>query len=284
MPRCPGCDEKVSANESECPNCGTTLKSSSRKSSPAKGGLKKRKKGKSGGSTVVVILAVVFGGLFVCGGVLAAVLLPAVQQAREAARRAQCKNNLKQIGLAMHNYHDTFRGFPAAHFNDSQGQPRVSWRVSILPFIDQAPMFQGISMNESWDGPSNSRFNSMMPPTYACPSVPTNRVNTCYATIVGPKSVLGADKSVSVRDITDGTSNTLLVAEACKLGIPWMKPQDVDLASFTAVGDPGGVSSFHVGGVHVLMGDGTVRFLSNATDPNIVKAMTTRDGSEPISF
>lgn len=284
MPRCPGCDEKVSANESECPNCGTSLNSSSRKTSSAKGGAKKKKKGTSGGSTVGIILAVVFGGLFVCGGVFAALLLPAVQQAREAARRTQCKNNLKQIGLAMHNYHDTFMVFPAAHFNDSQGKPRVSWRVAILPYIDQAPMYQGISMNESWDGPSNSRFSATMPQTYACPSAPMNRVNTCYATIVGPKSVLGADKCVTIRDIVDGTSNTMLVAEACMLGIPWMKPQDIDAASFTAVGDPGGVSSFHRAGVHVLMSDGSVHFISSATDPNIVKAMTTRDGGEQINF
>lgn len=284
MPRCPGCDEKVSANESECPNCGTTLKTSSRKRSSANGRVTKGKKGKSGGSTVGIILAVVFGGLFVCGGVLAALLLPAVQQAREAARRAQCKNNLKQIGLAMHNYHDTFMVFPAAHFNDSQGKPRVSWRVSILPYIDQAPMYQGISMNESWDGPSNSRFSTTMPQTYACPSAPMNRVNTCYATIVGPKSVLGADKCVPMKDIIDGTSNTMLVAEACMLGIPWMKPQDIDVASFTAVGDPGGVSSSHRGGVHMLMADGSVHFISNAIDPNVVKGMTTRDGGEQINY
>jgi len=289
MPRCPGCDEKVSANEVECPNCGTELQPSSRKSGSSKAGSskgspKKKKKAKSSGSSLVVILAVVFGGLFVCGGIMAALLLPAVQQAREAARRTQCKNNLKQIGLAMHNYLDTFRSFPAAHLNDSQGQPRVSWRVSILPYIDQAPMYQSMSMNESWDGPTNSRFNGMMPPTYSCPSAPMNHINTCYATVVGPKSVLGANKCVSIREILDGTSNTMLVTEACMLGIPWMKPQDVDAASITAVGDPGGISSFHRGIVNVLMGDGSVRTLSVTVDPNIVKALSTYDGGEQVSF
>lgn len=110
-----------------------------------------------------------------------------------------------------------------------------------------------------------------------------NRINTCYATIVGPKSVLGANKCIKIPEITDGTSNTLLVAEACMLGIPWMKPQDIDAATLTAIGDPAGVSSFHRAGVHMLMGDGSVRFVSSASDPSILNALMTRDGGEPIA-
>ncbi|MFN0054259.1 MAG: DUF1559 domain-containing protein, partial [Planctomycetales bacterium] len=80
--------------------------------------------------------------LLVCGGILAALLLPAVQQAREAARRTQCKNNLHQIGLALHNYHDAFNSFPPAYIPDASGRPMHSWRVLILPFLDQAPLYQ----------------------------------------------------------------------------------------------------------------------------------------------
>src|SRR6187455_2473364 len=79
--------------------------------------------------------------------ILVALLLPAVQQAREAARRSQCKNNLKQIGLAMHNYHDTFNGFPNGGIASSVGGWGLSWYIRILPYIDQAPVFNGINFS-----------------------------------------------------------------------------------------------------------------------------------------
>ena len=78
--------------------------------------------------------------------ILIALLLPAVQQAREAARRSQCKNNLKQFGLALHNYHDTFSMFPIGGTGDRDYRPRVSWQVRVLPFLDQAPLYNQIDM------------------------------------------------------------------------------------------------------------------------------------------
>ena len=280
---CPSCAEKVSSTDSECPYCGEKL----RRSPASKNGSKKRRKnggssggGSSGGQTMLIIAAVVFGGLFVCGGIMAALLMPAVQQAREAARRTQCKNNLKLIGLAMHNYHDTFLLFPAAHLNDQQGQPKLSWRVSILPYVDQAPMFNMYNFNEAWDGPSNSRFLNPAPQVYVCPSYPSTGPNTCYAAITGDHTVLGAGKCVSIREVTDGTSNTLMVVEACQLNIPWLKPQDIDAATVTRFGDPNGPNSKHLGGVHVLMTDGAVRFVSLTASPDLLKVLITRDGGE----
>ena len=278
---CPSCAEKVSSTDSECPYCGEKL----RRSPASKNGSKKRRKGNgnsgggsSGGQTMLIIAAVVFGGWFVCGGIMAALLMPAVQQAREAARRTQCKNNLKQIGLAMHNYHDTYMLFPAAHLNDQQGQPKLSWRVSILPYVDQAPLYNMYNFNEAWDGPSNSRFLNPLPPVYGCPSYPSTGPNTCYATITGDHTVLGAGKCVKMMDVTDGTSNTLMVVEACQLNIPWMKPQDIDAATVTRFGDPNGASSKHTAGLHVLLTDGSVRFVSVTTSPDVIKALIDRDG------
>ncbi|MBC8116445.1 MAG: DUF1559 domain-containing protein [Candidatus Saccharimonas sp.] len=280
MARCPSCAEKVSSSDSECPFCGESLVSGGARTS----GSRKRKSGGQSSSTNVVIIAVVLcGAMFVCGGILLALLLPAVQQAREAARRTQCKNNLKQIGLALHNYHDTFNKFPAAHLNDLQDQPKLSWRVSILPYIDQPQIFNSYAFNDAWDSPSNSMLLNPMPRTYACPSHSApGSINTCYATFTGDNTVLGAGKCVSLRDVTDGTSNTLMIVEACRLNIPWMKPQDIDAATFTRIGDPNGVSSFHTGGAHVLMADGSVRFVSVNVDPNVVKALITHNGDEAV--
>lgn len=268
MPRCPSCDELVPANKSECPHCGEPMD-------------RKASKGSMSTSTIVaIVLGVACVGLMMCGGILAALLLPAVQQAREAARRTQCKNNLKMIGLAVHNYADTFSLLPAAHLNDSDGNPRLSWRVSLLPYLDEGLRYNRYSFNEAWDSAANTSLASPVPRVYVCPSFDKPGINTCYATIAGDHTIMGAGKCVPFKDITDGTSNTLMVVEACQLNIPWMKPQDIDEGVVSKVGDPHGISSQHRGGVNVLFGDGSVRFISNEISQATLNALVTRDGGD----
>src|SRR5438477_2970944 len=102
--------------------------------------------------------------------VLIALLLPAVQSAREAARRAQCVHNLKQIGLAMHNYRSANDAFPMPAITDKNGKPLLSWRVAILPFIEQGELYNKFHTDEPWDSPHNKALLKEMPPTYLCPS------------------------------------------------------------------------------------------------------------------
>lgn len=269
MPRCPSCDEPIPSGKSECPHCGEELEP-------------REKPAKSSTTLIMIILGGVCLGLLVCCGILAALLLPAVQQAREAARRTQCKNNLKQIGLAMHNYHDTYRLFPAAHLNDDDGEPRLSWRISVLPYMDEASRYNRYQFNESWDSPLNATLANPVPVTYQCPSFPKTGLNSCYAAITGDDTVLGSGKCVSIGSITDGTSNTLMIVEACKLGIHWMKPQDIDEDTFPGMDNPKGISSTHFGGAHVLMTDGSVRFLSNQISPITLNALITRNKGETL--
>lgn len=284
MPRCHACDEKVSANETECPHCGEPLEKATSRNGASK---KSKRTGKSGSNAGLIFAIVgVFGVLFVCGGllILPALLLPAVQQAREAARRTQCRNNLKMIGLAVHNYHDSFVMFPAAHLNDEEGDPRLSWRVSILPFLDESSRYQSYDFSQAWDGPTNSMLLTPSPHAYICPSYNglPSMGSTCYATISGSDTVMGAGECIRIRDIRDGTSNTLMVVEACQLNIPWMKPQDIDEDSVTKIGAPDGISSSHQKGVNVLFADGSVRFLSSETSPELLRAIITRDGAETV--
>ncbi len=192
--------------------------------------------------------------------ILIALLLPAVQQAREAARRSQCKNNLKQVGLALHNYHDTHNVFPPYKTwnngtdcpgggNSWTNQGGYSWRVMILPFVDQAPAYQKIDFinhhsQSACPGSTNSwgTFNNNVIPVYICPSDETPasvggstganyagvvsasaQCKLSYATtsgsITSPRlkaffqmDNVGATR-VSMTDIKDGTSNTIAVAE-----------------------------------------------------------------------
>ena len=102
--------------------------------------------------------------------VLIALLLPAVQQAREAARRSACKNNLKQIGLALHNYHNAYGSFPPAFVPDAEGHPAHSWRVLLLPYVDGEELYSLYRFDEPWNGPHNSKLADKIPSVYRCPS------------------------------------------------------------------------------------------------------------------
>ncbi len=185
--------------------------------------------------------------------VLIALLLPAVQQARESARRTQCKNHLKQLGLALHNYHDTHNRFPQAKVYDpnmTQCQPWISgnglsWRVMILPFIDQTPLYSSVDYNEwvecrTLTGTINTAFRKKLIPGYICPSDPTdpilgNNAGTNYAGLVsdgrgapippvqsscgatglshGDQTGALAYQGRRMSEIIDGTSNTILAGE-----------------------------------------------------------------------
>src|SRR5208337_936304 len=101
--------------------------------------------------------------------VLIALLLPAVQSAREAARRAQCVNNIKQIMLAMHNYISANNAFPR-DITDKNGKPLLSWRVAILPYVEQGVLFDKFKLDEPWDSPHNQELLKYMPLVYQCPS------------------------------------------------------------------------------------------------------------------
>jgi prepilin-type processing-associated H-X9-DG protein len=241
--------------------------------------------GRRNTSMLLIVGLIIAGGLGVlaiCVGLPAGLLVPAVQQAREAARRTQCMNNLKQIGLALLNYHDQNGAFPPAFVPDKDGKPMHSWRVLILPYLDQAELYKEYKFDEPWDGPSNSRLLARMPPVYSCPSHVTSGVNTntSYAGVFGEHCVFRGSGPVKFTAITDGTSNTLLVGEVAKSNIPWMKPEDIDVTMHATIGPAGGFGSDHVGGASFLMCDGSVRFLPTGINPQTLQALFTRDGNE----
>ena len=218
------------------------------------------------------------GSLIFGAAVLLALLLPAVQAAREAARRAQCVNNFKQVGLALHNFHDAEGHLPPAAITDPEGKPLLSWRVAILPYIGQETLYKKFKLDEPWDGPNNSKLLDQMPKVYACPSDPKGVAsNTRYQGIVGPGTAFDGEKGITFREITDGTSNTLLVAEA-KAPVPWSKPDDIDVAD---VGK--GLGSLHPGVANALFADGSVKVIKSSSLPTSIQALSTRAGGETIA-
>ena len=238
-----------------------------------------KRKGLTGkGLAIAGIVTGAIGSVFFTIIILIALLLPAVQAAREAARRSQCVNNLKQIGLAMHNYASTNNTFPAAAITAPDGTPLLSWRVAILPYLEQESLYRQFKLDEPWDSPTNKPLIARMPNVYLCPSDgPNVDGSTRYQVIVGPGSLFEGAKGSAFQDITDGTSNTLLATEA---GTPveWTKPEDVNIANIV-----GALQSKHPRGVNVLMADGSVKFLKVTTDPTVLNAIATRAGGEVVS-
>ena len=213
---------------------------------------------------------------------LNAIMLPAVQASREAARRAQCTNNLKQIALAMHNYHAANNAFPRPAITDKQGKPLLSWRVAILPYIEQGPLYEKFKLDEPWDSPHNQALLKYIPNTYLCPSrARAESFTTTYQVLKGPGALFEDGKGVPINEITDGTSNTLMVVEA-KQEVPWTKPDDL---SFGPAADASllGVGSSHSGGFNAALADGSVRFIGNTINPIVFRTLVTRGGGEVVN-
>ena len=214
-------------------------------------------------------------------GVMVGLLLPAIQAAREAARRMTASNNLKQIGLAMHNHHAAFKHLPAPALTDDSGKPLLSWRVKILPFIAQQALYDRFKLEEPWDSPHNAALINEMPDTYKDPSAPTPPGHTVFKLPVGvgtPFEVAG--QPVRFREFRDGLSNTVMVAETdWNEPVIWTKPEDWNVNLNAPVQ---GTGTIHQGGFHVLMSDGAVRFLTTEIDPTLFRAMLTHQGNEVL--
>ncbi|MEE8450435.1 MAG: DUF1559 domain-containing protein [Thermoguttaceae bacterium] len=241
----------------------------------------------SKGPMLVIVLVCVMGVTVVCGGILVALLLPAIQAAREAARRAACTNNMKQISLAMHNYEAVHGEFPPAYSTDEDGNPLHSWRVLILPYMEGQWLYDQIDLEQPWDSPQNRVFADMMPMEYACPSSATpDGATTSYMMIVGPGTISDGPTARKIAEITDGTSQTLMVVEVSGMGVNWMEPRDLDAETISFMVNDGtsqGISSDHASVANAAMCDGSVHSISSGVSPNEIKAMSTIDGGEMVT-
>ncbi len=213
-----------------------------------------------------------------------ALVLPAFRSAGEAARRSQCVNNLKQIGLAFHNYHDLYGCLPPAAITDKNGKPLLSWRVAILPLLEASPISSKFHLDEPWDSPHNLTLLDAMPDVFACPSDFSLKAGmTGYQVVVGPRTAFRPDfEPVTFADITDGTSLTILVAES-RRPVPWTKPDDVPFDLSVPLSGLGSHHGYHNNGLNVLIADGSVRFIKSSISTSVLGAFLTRDGGEAIS-
>ncbi|MCA9204109.1 MAG: DUF1559 domain-containing protein [Pirellulaceae bacterium] len=271
-------------------------------------------------------------------GVLVAMLLPAVQAAREAARRSSCSNNLKQLGLALHNYHDTYKSFPYGSRNNTAPAKTdlMGWTVSVLPFIEQGNIYDLMNTSFNWSEAPNVQFATQRMEAYLCPSGPevkaddnTNYFTTHYYGVMGPTGVnpqsltnypentSGSHGGFSqagiwyhndvrgFNNIIDGTSNTFAFGEISwtdRGGNPtryrvWTRGGRVNdfmapcknvanqiNTDQTGLFNDMSYGSQHPGGCQFGLADGSVRFVSETIDYNMLLSAASMSGGETVKL
>ncbi len=284
---CPHCGTNMSVADQfagqtgPCSACGQTITIPGGAGAPVKPVSAPVSSGTGVGATIAIVIGVLLVGTLLCGGILAALLLPAVQAAREAARRTQSTNNVKMILLAIHNYHDTYNALPPAVVTDENGAPLYSGRVLLLPFLEQAALFNQWDQSKPWNSPENAPLSQVAIKVFEDPSAPpgNNSGRTDYLFVTGPGTAFEAGKTLGFRDITDGTSNTLCILEVKNSGVSWAEPRDVDASQLAGGLPPGN----HPGGNIAGLMDGSVRFIAGSIDPNTLQSLTTRAGGEAVN-
>jgi prepilin-type processing-associated H-X9-DG protein len=205
---------------------------------------------------------------------------------RAGARRSQSKNNLKQIGLALLNYHDAQNSLPAGGTFDDVGQPLHGWITPLLPYIDQAPLYQQIRHDLPWTAPENqAAFKTQfyvvkIPFPYEVPAfTPEGYAVADYAANV---HVLGPDHALAFRQMTDGMSNTIAAGEVVANPRAWGDPRNWRDPGLGINASPDGFGSPWRGRCNMLFADGSVKFLSEKIDPAVLRKLATPSGGEKI--
>jgi prepilin-type N-terminal cleavage/methylation domain-containing protein/prepilin-type processing-associated H-X9-DG protein len=251
-------------------------------------------------------------------GVLVALLLPAVQAAREAARRVRCTGNLRQIGLALHAYHDAHRTFPAGGWIPAASLPQnarmnLGWSAAILPGVEQAALYDALNVGLAYNKPANSTAARTVLSVYLCPSEPRkspwhrapgdpfDSADADYGGMYGPRGLRGPgdinnpprgallfNQCLGIAQIRDGTSQTIHVGEAPEaINAMWISGHNLFDQSKPINARPPAefgeeLASQHPGGANALFADGSVHFLKQTMDVRPLAALCTRAGGEVV--
>ena len=243
-------------------------------------------------------------------GVLISLLMPALGSVREAARRTKCKNNLHQIGVGLQAYHESRESFPPGLVDrrpfGSTAERQLAWSVFLLPMLDSQNVFDAFDLDQPFDASDNHEAASTAIPTYLCPSTSTLRSDrtqhhtsdglgaTDYggnfgAQTVGPagNGVMIFDRGIRIAEIRDGLTHTIIVAEDTGRGTSydgqWANGENIfDQGTQINTSNHNEMFSDHPGGVQVALAGGSVQFLRESIDPEVLEAMCTRDKGEVV--
>jgi hypothetical protein len=213
-----------------------------------------------------------------------------IKMVRETALQANCSANMCILSRAMMNYYAVQGCFPPAYTVDPEGRPLMSWRVLLLPYLEQQQIYNQLHLDEPW----NSRHNrpilegARLEYLFSCPldnigKEGVNQKSTSYVMIVGPRTISDGPHSVREEDIVDGSLYTIMLIEIADSGIFWAEPRDLKADDINfRINDPehSGISSHHEKHVNVAYCDGSIFRLRDSTDPKLVKALSTIAGGE----
>lgn len=208
---------------------------------------------------------------------------PAKQDPAPAAsteeQRQSSANNLKRLALAMHNYHDDYGELPPAAVYSKDGRPLLSWRVLLLPYLEQGKLFREFKLDEPWDSEHNKKLLARMPDVYAAPRGKTKESHsTFYQVFTGKGTIFNGQRGSRFVDILDGTSNTILVIEGGN-AVPWTKPADLVYDAKKPLPRLGGVFPE---GFYFARADGSVNFCKTRFREPVMRALITSNGGEVI--
>jgi hypothetical protein len=217
-------------------------------------------------------------------GIAVGMTLPGVQAAREAARRTQGMNNLKQFALAMMNYESANNALPPAAICDKEGKPLLSWRVAMLRYLDEEELYDQFRLDEPWDSEHNKKLLERMPKIFASPGDDAAKPGmTRYLVPTGEGTVFPKpDEQTRLAGVMDGSSKTLLVVEAeAAKAVPWTKPEDLAV-------DPrqphAGLKNARPTGFLAVFVDGHVQIIPQDIAADVLNAMFTRAGGEQVEL
>ncbi len=213
--------------------------------------------------------------------IVIAMLLPAQRTARESARRVLCINNMRILGVALHNYHNDWGFFPPPYTTDEQGKPLHSWRTLLLPYIGRSELYDKIDLAKPWDDPVNAEARNTVIPEFLCPSNIHSEPHTCYVAIVGDEFAFSPTQPRAISDFKDGLNNTVMVMEVpLEKTFEWMSPHDANEQTFLGIDTETKLP--HLREFHVLLGDGKVQFVSNSLPAETRRALLTTSGGERV--
>jgi hypothetical protein len=217
-------------------------------------------------------------GMVTYAGIAVAFMMPAVQSVRSAAERTTSSNNLRQLAIAMHNYESAHRTLPARANFDANGRPLLSWRVHLLPYLEERELYDQFKLDEPWDSPHNKELIDKMPSIYQLPNADLPNGKTVYLGVEGSGAFFENEKARRFADFKDGTSNTVMLVEADRnQAVTWTKPEDWQYSQTRPFS---GLSELF----QVALCDGSVRSLSNSLSEETWSALITISGGEAVEI
>jgi hypothetical protein len=207
--------------------------------------------------------------------------------AMAAARRTQSMNNLKNIGLAVHNYHDTALALPSSGTFDDAGRPMHSWQTFLLPYHEEKPLYDSIDFSRPWNDSANAKAVATRISFFECPFIRPERIpaegQPAPSDYAASSHLLGAGSTVTIDSITDGLSNTLLAGEVNANSKPWADPTNIRDPSLGINASPDGFGGPYKGSAVFLLVDGSIRTISETIDPQVLHALTTPAAGDDAS-